>query len=144
MNKKLLENLGKIELACVQEFHKKYGVVDYAICDEASEAVSIELKKAGIKNAHKEDGGFVGPGFEYGKSHPNPPAYWHKWVRLDDSTIIDAAVSQFSVGGLFLKSPLIVSPFDQKQDWYWPDTGGEEFDSGYLPIGFSKWSSLER
>lgn len=86
-----------------------------------------------------EEGVYVGPGYEYGKAHPDPPGYWHWWLRGRDGTVVDLATTQFGV-----EPPIVIEPDDERQDHYWPDTGGNEVGGGYLPVAPSKWSKTRR
>lgn len=120
-----LKKLGALEKKCIASS----GSME--VCDEVSSAALKLLKEEG---AEWEQGVFVGPGYEKGKRHPDPPGYWHKWVRLSDGTLVDAAVSQFGLDG-----PLVLAPNDFRQAWYWPQSGESPDTDGYYPVGPSKW-----
>lgn len=120
-----------VEPACIAELGG-----DLLVCSQAAVRVGVILDRYGV-DAQEETGVYVGPGFESGRTHPEPPGYWHHWVRLRDGTILDVARSQFGES-----APLVVPPFDPAQAWFLPDTGGDEYPSGYYPVGPSPWTDL--
>lgn len=129
LNEDLKTEIRQFEKSCI---HKSGGFLE--VCEEVNYWLERRLKELGADTPQIEDGVYAGPGFEDSQKHPNPPGYWHFWVRLKDGTILDAATSQFDI-----EPPVVIPPLDPRQAWYLPGTSKED-PSGYYYVEKSIWT----